>query len=157
MGTYRPDRISVDLTFTTPAATVTAGDLLADVQALALPSGIGGGPVNLMTMHIRDEDDNTIPVDLAVVFARASTSLGTEDQAFAPSDLLARDITYNHFIDSSEWLDIGGSKIYSASNLNILLPTDGSNPANVYVGLWLPTTQWVATATGIKATFGFTL
>lgn len=151
MGIVLPYRQWIDLTFTLDTSAYASGDLLADVQALALGAHMGGQVMKLNHLIIRDEDDNTAaPMD--VVFFRSSTSLGTENNAYAPSDTLMRDFVGMVTIDAADWLDVGGSKVFDLAPANLLLQNDGLG--NIYVGLVTYGTP-TQTASGIKGSFGF--
>lgn len=143
------DVISVTLTLDTSA--YTAGDLLADTQAITGACRVSGGQVELVSLLAVDEDDQGVAMDVYVTSSNATA--GTENSAPSISDASARSIQAIIPIASGDWKDLGGVRVANIKNIGAICEGSGSADLNVFVvnGAGTPT----FTANGIKLIFGF--
>ncbi|MFH1605037.1 MAG: hypothetical protein ABIH03_14155, partial [Pseudomonadota bacterium] len=81
-----------------------ANDLLADTQAVASVF-LNGNPVVLYDLRILDEDDQGQAMD--ILFLRSNTTLGTENNAYAPTDAMGREILKKVSLLAGDFVDEG--------------------------------------------------
>jgi hypothetical protein len=158
MGIVNQARTWVDVTLTMTADGNAAGELLADVQTMGVVHNMGAGAgtnvVNLMTMIVRDEDDQATPVDLDFIFFRIGTSIGTESAALNMTDALSRDIVNIVRVEAESFLDLGANKVAVLNNINAMMQT--SVDGVVFVAAVVRDTSITPSASGIRVSFGFT-
>lgn len=147
--TRATDIISVTLTLDTSA--YTAGDLLADAQAVASASLTSGSGGVLVSMMVIDEDDQGAAFD--VYLTSDSSTWGTENSAPTITDAVARGIQAMIAVGTSDYKDLGGVRVASFKNIQAVYETSGGTSLYVAVvnGAGTPT----YTASGVKLVFGF--
>lgn len=141
--------ISVTLTLDTSA--YTAGDLIADAQAItgaARSSGQGGEIVSLVVV---DEDDQGSAIDVYVT--QVSTTWGSENSAPTITDTVARSIQAIIPVASADYKDLGGVKVANIKNIGAIFETSGG--ADLYVAVVSNGSTPTYSASGVKLVFGF--
>ncbi|MGE0022119.1 MAG: hypothetical protein AB7S70_00620 [Hyphomicrobium sp.] len=141
----------IDVTLSLDTSAYADGDLLADTQVVTSAMRYNDGQGTLTSIQILDEDDVGQTLDL--IFLSANTSLGSENSAPSVSDANARDILGRVRIASTDYIDLGGSKMATLTGLALKVkPASGTR--NLYVaaivrgaGTW--------TASGIRLRLGF--
>lgn len=142
----------VDLTFSLDTSAYADADLLADVQALDL-ARIPGGKALLTDLVILDEDDVTAGA-IEVHFFSDSTSLGTENAAFSPTDAMMRNWLGYVPIADTDWFDAINCKAAHMTSKdfgNIVLEAMAGE-RNVYVALVARSAR-THTASGLRGRF----
>lgn len=140
-----------DVTFTLDTSAYHANDVLADTQEVPYAVRHDGARGVLQSIVLRDKDDQTA-AGMSVVFFRANVSLGTENSAPSISDANADNIIGIVAIASGDWVDLGGVKVATKSNINLPVRA-ASGTASIYVALICAGTP-TQTASGITGTFG---
>lgn len=140
-----------DLTLSLDTNAYSDGDLLADTQELANAVRISGGRALLQSLHVLDEDDQGVALD--VVFLSANNTLGTENSAPTVSDANARDILGIVRVGAGDFIDLGGSRSATLSGLGLALKAaEGST--SLYVAAITRGGSPTYTAAGIRLKFG---
>lgn len=157
VGATAPACRVVDITFTLPTATLTAGDVMAEFQDIALATRANDAPTYLVGFQWLDKDDQAA-ADTEFYFSNSATaSLGTEDSAVSISDADAATIMHVIKIDDTEVVDIINSKIATKGASKdggpwLMIPCSGTRTIRVgTVTRGTPTT----TASGQTARFYF--
>lgn len=115
----------LDVTLTLDTAIYADGDLLADVQSVGNAVRINNGTGILQSVRVLDEDDQGIGMDL--VFITSNSTFGTENAAPTITDTLARDILGIVSISSSDFIDLGGSRVATKTGIGLgIIPTTGA-------------------------------
>lgn len=153
-------RAWVDVVPTVDTSAYAAGDL---IFTATLVPGVGPSvisnpePVKLQTIIVQDVDDEAA-MDLSLLFFRASTTLGTINNAFNPSDTVMGECVGQFDISNQDWLDYGGGKIAVFHGVNmimqpVMVTTAG---ASLYVaGYTVGGSPTYTAATDLKLRFGF--
>ena len=142
----------VNVTPVCDTSAYTGGDTLFDTTAISNASRANDAPVILQSITILDEDDQTA-ANMTLFFLDANVSLGTVNSAPNISDANARNIIGTYVMASGSFIDVGGSKVAHASNLNMVMkPASGTR--TLYVAAMTAGTP-TQTASGIKLRFGF--
>ena len=153
-------RAWVDVTPTVDTSAYAAGDLI--FTATIIP-GVGPAsisnpePVKLQTIIVQDVDDEAA-MDLTLQFFRASTTLGTINNAYNPSDAVMQECVGEFNITTLDWLDYGGGKIAIFHDVNMLMqPVNVTTAgASLYVaGYTVGGSPTYTAATDLKLRFGF--
>lgn len=146
----------VTITFTCPAATLAAGDVIADSQILAACMKQDDANGWLVGVQILDEDDQAAAqMDMYVL--SANVTLGTEDAAISITDANARNIQGVIRFAATDWYDLIASKVAykGAGSAPLPMPiTPVSGSDDIYLALvtgGTPTTS----ASGITARLWF--
>lgn len=98
-----------DVTLVLDTSQYTDGYLLADVVELPdffLPAN---NAALVQSLHVLDEDDQGVALD--VLFVNADTTWGTFNEALAISDAIARSIVGAVEVVSGDYVDLGGSQL----------------------------------------------
>jgi hypothetical protein len=134
----------LDLTPVLDTAIYAADDVLFVPTVVPLSYGC-----KLESVHILDEDDQGIAIDL--LFFNATASIGALNAAFALADAEARKILARVQIATGDYLDIGNSRIAFKQGLDWIL-----RPGST--GLWVAGVTRGGTPTysaaGLKFKFG---
>ena len=144
-----------DVVLSTDTSAYANGDLLADTQSIdAFFSDIDGtGSIKSITYV--DTDDQTL-YSFSIWFLDGTGSLGTENSAPSGTDAACLKVLAKVDFATTDGLDLGGSKAYSKTGLNIpvkaIQGTDDLGIA-VIVGTGTPT----HTAGGITVRIGVEL
>lgn len=120
----------VDVTLSLDTSAYTAGDVLADTQAVSNAMRIINGNGLLNSVIVIDEDDQNQPLDL--VFLSANVSLGTENAAASITDANARNILGIVRINSYDWIGLGGVGIATITGLTLGLQAASGTP-DIYI------------------------
>jgi hypothetical protein len=127
-------------------------DLLADTQEIA-SAFVNSHPVALFDLRIVDEDDQGTAVDIYLL--RSNTSLGTENNAFAPTDAMSREMLKRIVIAAGDWYDEGAFRVASKALPDgigcILKPTAGTS---LYIAAVCRSGTPTYTANGIRVQLG---
>jgi hypothetical protein len=143
--------VEVDLTLSLDTNIYAAADLLADTQELAGAVRVNAGTAILQSVQLLDADDQGQPLDL--VFLNANQSMGTENSAPNISDANAAKIIGNVSVLSSDWIDIGTSRIATIRNIGLALKA-AAGTTSIWVAA-LSQGTGTYTASGITAKFLF--
>lgn len=141
----------VDVTLTLDTSAYTAGDVLADTQAIANAVRVSGGRATLRSVTVIDEDDQGAAFTL--YFLRANNSLGTENAAPSVSDASARDILGFVDIATGDYKDLGGVRVACIKNVGLELEAAGGS-TSLYVGAINGAGTPTFTAAGLKLLLG---
>lgn len=141
----------VSLTMTLDTSAYTAGDLLAEVQAMTCFRA-NDKHAKLVSMTVIDEDDQGAAFD--VYLTNVSTTWGSENSAPSPSDTAVRSIQAKIAVGTSDYTDLGGAKIAHFRNLDSIVEAV-SGAQTLYVAIVNGAGTPTYTASGIKLVFGF--
>lgn len=144
--------IVVPVTFTLDTSAYTAGDLLADTQAITAAVPVSAGVVTLTSMVLNDKDDQ-VAATMTVVFLDANVSLGSENSAPSITDANADAIVGIVPIAIADWVDMGGCKVASKTNIQLMVK-GATGSQDIYVALITGGTP-TQTASGITGRFAF--
>ena len=142
----------VDVTFTLDTSAYGSGDLIADSQVITGACPAAGVPAVLHSVHLIDEDDQKVAVDL--VFFDANVSMGTENSAPSISDANARNCLGIVSIAAADYKDFGGVSIATKDSIGkVVKPATGT--ADIYVAIVSNASTPTYTASGLRGRFGF--
>lgn len=128
------------------------GDVLADTQEITNFFDVLGGSAKLTSVQVNDEDDQGTALDL--IFLRSNVSLGTENAAPSITDANAREIIGRLSIATSDFIDLGGVRVATKSNVGLILSAAaGSN--SLWIGAITRGGTPTYTAAGIRVKLGF--
>jgi hypothetical protein len=128
------------------------GDVLFDTIALASAFDYGAGVRTLQSVHILDEDDQGVALDL--VFLDTLVSLGTFNAAPNISDANARKVLgWLHFA-TTDYIDLGGSRIAIKTGIALMLKAAAASTSLFVAGITRGGTP-THTAAGLKLKLGF--
>lgn len=128
-----------------------AGDVLAATQEITEAVRARGFSSVLDQITVLDKDDQTA-ADMTFVFFSANVALGTENAAPNISDLNAEKVLGVVKVVAADFVDVGGAKIGTKSNIKLLVtPDDGTS---IFFGVITAGTP-TQTAAGIVVNFGF--
>jgi len=119
-----------EVTLSLDTAEYVAGDLLADTQEIANVFKTVTGRAVLKSFALLDEDDNAGALD--VLFLRSNTSMGTENDAFAPDDGDAEEILTVIEVAAADYVDFTNSQMAVKNEQNagmgvVLEPSSGTS------------------------------
>lgn len=140
----------VDVTLTTDTAAYASGDLIADTQSFT-GMRVAGGRGMLYSLTVIDEDDQGVA--FTVYFLSANNTFGTENSAPSISDASARDILGFVDVATADYKDIGGVRIASIKNINLMLESTGAT-TNLFLAVVNGAGTPTFTATGVKLKLG---
>ncbi len=109
----------IDVLLTVDTLAYSAGDVLADTQAINNAVRVNGGRALLQSVTIIDEEDQGAAFTL--IFLSANNSLGIENAAPSITDLSSRDILGWVDIGTSDYKDLGGTRVASVKGIGLLL------------------------------------
>src|SRR6187551_429080 len=115
----RMNTVCYSISMTTDTSAYASGELIADTQQLNafFNQADGKGVINSITIF--DAEDNTA-AGYYVLFHQTSTSMGTENTTPNISDAnAAAGILGYVAVASTDWLDIGGSKVACVRNIGL--------------------------------------
>lgn len=121
----------VELIMSLTAGLYSIDDVLADTQELTGILRTISGTGIIQSVTVLDKDNNSEPLD--VVFLRTSVSMGTERTPISISDSDADEILGIVEVFTSDYRNLGGSKLATKTNLGIGCKGDASN--NLFVAL----------------------
>lgn len=151
IGNSAPDTITVDVTLSLDTNIYAIGDVLAATQEVAGVARASGTGVELVSMVVRDKDDQAAAA-MSFYFFDANVALGTENSAPSISDADADALCGMVTVPSAAWVDLGGVKVASLANLGLLMhPATGTS-------LWIAATTAgtpTQSASGITLTLQF--
>lgn len=151
IGSFGGNTAYIDITLTTDTAIYASGDVLADTQPIANAMRLNNGTGILQSVHLLDEDDQGLALDL--IFLSANNTLGTENATVTITDVLARDILGSISFATVDYIDLGGCRIATKTGIGLVVkPETGTRV--VYVAA---ITRGAPTysATGLKLRLGF--
>jgi hypothetical protein len=143
--------VLLEVTLSVDTAIYAADDLLADTQAIAGAVPQNGGSLLLQSVELLDEDDQGVAMDL--VFLDANVSLGTENSAPSVTDANARNILGYVSIATGDYKDLGGSRIATVKNVNLILKATSAT-RTIYVAAITRGGTPTYTAAGLKLRLG---
>lgn len=146
------DTVTVDITLSLDTNAYHAGDVLAATQEVANAARANGLGTELVSMIVRDKDDQAAAA-MTFYFFNANTTLGTENSAPDIDDTEIDTLVGMITIPASAWVDMGASKVAEMSNVGLLM-----HPAAGATSLYMAaTTAGTPTqgASGITVTLQF--
>lgn len=147
---YQPRHI-VDVTLSADTSIFANGDVIADTQIVSNACFDKARAANLDSLVLIDEDDQGAALDL--YFFDANVSMGTENGAPNVTDASMRSLLGIVPVATSDYKDVGGSKVANLRNLGLMLKP-ATDALDVYVaavnGAGTPT----YTASGLKLRLG---
>lgn len=118
---------AVSLVLSLDTSAYTAGDVLADTQAIVGAVRTAGASAILRSLTLLDKDDNTA-AGIDLVFLNANLSLGTENSAPSISDANAAGILGIVSVASGDFIDVGGAKVATKTAISLqLTPASGTS------------------------------
>lgn len=146
----RSEIVTVTLSLDTSA--YASGDLIADTQEIVNATGRPGATAILQSLVIHDEDDQGVA--LYVVVTSSSATAGTENSAPTITDANARSIQAIVPVATTDYLDVGGSKVACIKNIGALVKSAATD-RSLYCFVVNSTGTPTYTATGVRLDFGF--
>jgi len=141
-----------DVALTLDTNIYASGDVLAATQEVANVF-LNGNPAVLYDLRVIDEDDQGTALDL--LFLRSNTSIGTENAAYAPTDVMGREILKKVSILAGDFTDEGLWRAAAKSLVDgigcVLEPTTGTS---LYLAAVCRSGTPTQTAAGIRVQFG---
>lgn len=144
----------MSVTLSLDTSIYAADDLLADTQIVTGAFRFAGGGGVLESIQLLDEDDQGIGMDL--IFLDANNTLGTENSAPSITDANARAILGKVNIASTDYIDLGGSRIATKTGVGLVLKAV-SGSRDFYVAAITRSGTPTYTANGIKLRLGLLL
>ena len=141
--------VVLTLSPTIDTTTYAPGDVLFSTTELAGATRSTGGRSYVQSIHILDEDDQGYGFDL--LFLNASTTIGAVNAACAVTDTNARNIIGRITVTTSDYLDLGGSRVATLRNVGMMLQSSGTT--SIYAAA-VTTGTGLHTASGIKLQIG---
>lgn len=143
--------VTVDVTLTLDTNAYHAGDVLAATQEVANVARASGTGVELVSLIVRDKDDQTAAA-MSFFFFDANVALGTENAAPDISDANADALCGMVTVPASAWVDLGGVKVANMESLGRLMhPATGTSLYMAVTTAGTPTQS----ASGITVTLQF--
>jgi len=152
IGASAPPSVTVDVTLSLDTNAYAAGDVLAATQEVASAARANGAGAELVSMVVRDKDDQTAAA-MTFYFFNADTSLGTENSAPDIDDTEIDTLVGMITIPASAWVDLGGVKVANMSNIGLLMHP-GAASTSLYIAATTAGTP-TQTASGITVTLQF--
>jgi hypothetical protein len=152
IGASAPSTVTVDVTLSLDTNAYTAGDVLAATQEVAGAARANGAGVELVSMLVRDKDDQTAAA-MTFYFFNANTTLGTENSAPDIDDTEIDTLIGMVTIPAAAWLDLGGVKVANMSNIGLLMHP-GAASTSLYIAATTAGTP-TQSASGITVTLQF--
>lgn len=120
----------IDFTLSLDTSAYASGDLLAESQSIASVMRAADKTAILQSLVLNDKDDQGAAFTL--YFLNANVSMGTENSAPSISDTNADSILGWVDIATTDWKDLGGTRVASIRNIGLLLkPVSGGT--NIYI------------------------
>lgn len=142
----------LDLTPVLDTSIYADGDVLFDTIALASAFDYAAGVRTLQSIHILDEDDQGVALDL--VFLDTLVTLGTINGAPSITDANARKILgWVHFA-TTDYIDLGGARIAIKTGIGLMLKAAAASTSLFVAGITRGGTP-TYTASGLKLKLGF--
>lgn len=141
-----------EVTAVVDTAIYAAGDVLTDVMTLSSALRAAGACARLRSIVVLDEADQTA-FSFDVYFFKASQAMGTKNSAPNISDANMRDCLGFVSFATTDAKDVGASKIYAKTNLDLVLAATAGQDvfAVAVINAGTPT---FATASDLKFKFG---
>ena len=139
----------IPVTFVSDTSILADGDVICATAEIPNAVELSGGACLLTDIILYDEDDQGIALD--VVFLASNVSLGTVNGAPNISDANSREIIGIKRIATTDYLDLGGTRVATLETKMILKARTGQS---VYVSLISSGGTPTYTASGLKAAFG---
>lgn len=143
--------VVLTLTPTLDTTTYASGDVLFSTAELAGAMRATGGRGYLQSIHVLDEDD--MGQGFEILFLNASTTIGAVNATCAVTDTNARNIIGRVTVTTSNYLDLGGSRVATLGNLGLMLQSSGTTSlfvAGVSTGTGLYSASGLKLQIGIK-------
>ena len=128
-----------------------SGDLLADTKILTGANPSGNGVTELRSLVINDKDDQGVA--FTVLLLDSNVSLGTINAAPSITDANADKILGWIPVATTDWVDLGGTRIATIRNIGLMVK--GVSSRNLYVAIVNGTGTPTFTASGLVMRFGF--
>lgn len=122
--------IMAEVTLTLDTGAYSSGDVLADTQEIADALPAAGESVTLQSLVLLDKSNQAQGVDILIL--RSNTSIGTENDAFSPSDAVSAEILAVVEIASGNYYDMTNNQLARKNNSDtgmgmVLKPTTGTS------------------------------
>lgn len=141
----------IDVTLVLDTNAYADGDLLSDSVVVTNAMRVNDGTGILQSVHLLDEDDQGVALDL--IFASANADFGTINSAPTVTDTVARDILGTVRIATSDYIDLGLNRSATKTGVGLVVkPATGTR--NLYVAAVIRGAG-TYTASGIKLRLGF--
>lgn len=124
-----PDLV-VTVTPTLDTSAYASGDLLFDSTEVANAVRTNGSTAILQSVTLLDKADQGVAMTL--LFANAATDFGTLNSAPDPDDAECATVLGIVRIATADYIDLGGAKVATASNIGLLLKA-GAATTSLYV------------------------
>ena len=153
--TVAPKDAFIEITLSLDTNQYDSGDLLADTQEL--PEAVfENGTAILQSVALLDLDDQGGALDLLIL--GSDTSMGTENNAFGPSDNDADEILTIVSIEATDYIDLANSQLATKNGadigLGVVLKASSETDSSLYLAAVSRDTK-TYTAAGIKVKLGF--
>lgn len=144
LGEFSLPRDVFDATPTIQAATYDTGDVLFDVVTITNAMRVTGGKGELRSINLLDKSDSGAKITL--VFFKITHSLGTINSAPSVSDADAADILGYVVIDTTDYLDVGGAKFATKTNVGLMLESNTGSRDIFVAGIVTGTPTYASTS-----------
>lgn len=141
---------NIPVEFAVDTGALGDGDVAS--TTIEIPNAVlhSGGAALLSSLTLLDEADQGVALDL--VFLRSNVSLGTVNSAPNISDANAREIIGKVSVTTNDYIDVGGAKVASLTDINLLL--SAVTGTSLFVSLISRGTPTFGAAGAVKATLG---
>lgn len=133
-----------DVTPTIQAAAYDSGDVLFDVATITNAMRVTGGKGELRSINLLDKSDSGAKITL--VFFKITHSLGTINNAPSISDADAVDILGYVVIDTADYIDVGGAKFATKTNVGLMLESNTGSRDIFVAGIVTGTPTYASTS-----------
>ena len=116
--------VVLSLTPTLDTTTYADNETLFSTSLLAAATRTSGGRAYVQNLIVLDEDDQGVGLD--VLFLSTSTTIGATNSAVAITDTNARNIIGRVSITTSDYYDLGGSKVAVVPVGGLMLQASGT-------------------------------
>lgn len=144
--------VTVDVTLSMTNEAHHAGDVLAATQEVASVARANGTGVELVSMVVRDADDQTAAAT-TFYFLDANSALGTEGSAPDIDDTEVQNICGIVVVPAAAWIDLGTSKIANMQNIGLLMHP-AADSTSLYIAVTTAGTP-TPTTSGMTVTLQF--
>lgn len=141
----------IDVTLALDTSIFAAGDVICDTATLSAVTDVAGGCAMLESLTVIDEDDQAGVIDF--YFFRVTQSLGTKNAAPDISDANARDCLGYVSVAAADYKDLGGVKVATIKNIQLVLKSSGSS-RDCFLGAVVLSGTPTYTASGLKLRLG---
>jgi hypothetical protein len=151
LSTPRGSLDVITITPTVEATALDAGDVAFDATLITGASPTIGGTVSLETITIIDLADQG--AEMVLVFMSSAQVLGTLDSAPDIDDTEVLAVVGVYKILTTDYIDLGGSKVATIRNLGMVMKT--TTTANLWVGGFIAGTPTYGAGSPLRLLLGF--